>query len=140
MTGCFGTSKITCTKYFCRKFLCEDVLDWLRDVTGIPLSNKVDITCSKYDYTGNGLFSTSFTTIIMTKKLSSLHLLENLWHDTNTQDKGMLLNMGAWKWTSYVFKKEAWLRLIKLTNEICSAKYSWSNDQIANRMVLHWQI
>ncbi|ELU03649.1 hypothetical protein CAPTEDRAFT_166954 [Capitella teleta] len=34
-----------------RKFFCDDVAKWLREVTGIPLSQQVDLTCSRYDYT-----------------------------------------------------------------------------------------
>ncbi|XP_064626041.1 prolyl 3-hydroxylase OGFOD1-like [Lineus longissimus] len=34
-----------------RKFLYSDFLAWLREVTGIQFSEKVDMTCSKYDYT-----------------------------------------------------------------------------------------
>ncbi|XP_038068224.1 prolyl 3-hydroxylase OGFOD1-like [Patiria miniata] len=34
-----------------RKFLYEDFLAWLRNVTCIPLDDTVDMTCSKYNYT-----------------------------------------------------------------------------------------
>ncbi|XP_033636963.1 prolyl 3-hydroxylase OGFOD1-like [Asterias rubens] len=34
-----------------RKFLYEDFLCWLREVTGITLNDTVDMTCSKYNYT-----------------------------------------------------------------------------------------
>ncbi|XP_070562751.1 prolyl 3-hydroxylase OGFOD1-like [Ptychodera flava] len=34
-----------------RKLLYVDFLAWLKDVTGIQLSDKVDMTCAKYDYT-----------------------------------------------------------------------------------------
>ncbi|XP_063962923.1 prolyl 3-hydroxylase OGFOD1-like [Lytechinus pictus] len=34
-----------------KKLLYEDFLSWLREVTGIPFSNKFDLTCSKYNYT-----------------------------------------------------------------------------------------
>ncbi|XP_022105477.1 prolyl 3-hydroxylase OGFOD1-like [Acanthaster planci] len=34
-----------------RNFLYENFLAWLRKVTGIPLDDTVDMTCSKYNYT-----------------------------------------------------------------------------------------
>ncbi|CAH1773810.1 unnamed protein product [Owenia fusiformis] len=34
-----------------RKLLSGSFVQWLRDVTGIPLSSKIDMTCSRYDHT-----------------------------------------------------------------------------------------
>ncbi|XP_077981360.1 prolyl 3-hydroxylase OGFOD1-like [Glandiceps talaboti] len=34
-----------------RKLLYEDFLIWLKDITGIALNDKVDMTCARYDYT-----------------------------------------------------------------------------------------
>ncbi|XP_013406972.1 prolyl 3-hydroxylase OGFOD1 [Lingula anatina] len=39
-----------CVKMLCQ-FLYGDVLQWMREVTGIPLTDKVDLTCSRYDDT-----------------------------------------------------------------------------------------
>ena len=36
----------------CRKLLYEEFLDWVKDVTGVALTDTVDMTCSRYDYTG----------------------------------------------------------------------------------------
>ncbi|XP_074641970.1 prolyl 3-hydroxylase OGFOD1-like [Tubulanus polymorphus] len=36
---------------FLRKMFSTELLNWMRQVTGIPLSDKIDMTCSKYDYT-----------------------------------------------------------------------------------------
>ena len=44
-----------------RRLLSKDVLDWMRDVTGIALTDKVDLTCSKYESTGR-LLGASKTT------------------------------------------------------------------------------
>ena len=38
------------TKY--RHLLEEEMLPWLRDLTGIALTDNIDMTCSKYEYTG----------------------------------------------------------------------------------------
>ena len=35
-----------------RRLLTGPLLGWLRDVTGIPLSDKVDMGCSQYEFTG----------------------------------------------------------------------------------------
>ena len=35
-----------------KKLIYGDFLDWLRDVTGITLNDKVDMTCSRYEHTG----------------------------------------------------------------------------------------
>ena len=36
-----------------RKALNDEVLPWLRDVTGFELTDRVDITCSRYDHSGS---------------------------------------------------------------------------------------
>ena len=36
----------------CRDVLREQVLPWLGQVTGIQLTTQIDITCSKYEFTG----------------------------------------------------------------------------------------
>lgn len=35
-----------------RELLIEEMLPWLRELTGIDLTEGVDSTCSKYEYTG----------------------------------------------------------------------------------------
>ena len=44
-----------------RRLLSKDVLDWMRDVTGIALTDKVDLTCSKYESTGRLLCASKTT-------------------------------------------------------------------------------
>ena len=36
----------------CRDVLSQECLPWLRQVTGIELNSHIDITCSKYEFTG----------------------------------------------------------------------------------------
>ena len=37
------------------------VLPWLRDLTGIQLSETIDMTCSKYEYTGKYTYIQTYT-------------------------------------------------------------------------------
>lgn len=43
---------ITCACFSCRTVMQDDMLPWLRDVTGFPLNDRVDMFCSIYEYTG----------------------------------------------------------------------------------------
>jgi len=35
-----------------RRLFCEELRAWISDVTGIEFTDRVDLSCSKYEYTG----------------------------------------------------------------------------------------
>lgn len=49
MPGFYSSSCGLCLR---RDVLREQVLPWLGQVTGIELTTQIDITCSKYEFTG----------------------------------------------------------------------------------------
>ncbi len=46
----FSIAQLSIAHFRC--LLREQCLPWLRRVTGLQLTDTIDITCSKYDYTG----------------------------------------------------------------------------------------
>lgn len=52
---CVMSCVMGCCLYYYRGLLQNECLPWLREVTGLELNDHIDITCSKYEFTGSYL-------------------------------------------------------------------------------------
>ena len=47
-------------------------LEWMRDVTGIPLTDRINIMCSRYDYTGIVVVAVVVVVVVVVARMTDI--------------------------------------------------------------------